>query len=130
MFRCRDCALEVSGFNVKRKRRASLVNLFCLIALILSGVAAALSAIAVPFWLMGVPGVENSYAKGWKIGLYAVIVYPILWCCVLGFWRSAKKQGGVEQLSDLNMWTGISSLALFIAAAAVLSYAFRVMSRQ
>ena len=102
---------------------------FCLIAIIASGVAAGLSVICLPFWLMGVPGVENSYARGWKLGLNAIIAYPVVWLCLFGFWRVERKQINVEQLAALSFWVGAGSLLLLIAAIAVILYSFRIMSR-
>src|SRR5262245_46090534 len=101
------------------------MNVFCIIALSLTGIAAGLSAVALPFWLMGVPGVKNSYAKGWKLGLYAVLLYPIASCCLFGFWRSARKHAAADQLAALSLWTGASSLILAAVAAVVVFYAFK-----
>ena len=105
------------------------MKLFCVIALAVSGVFAALSLLAVPFWLMGVPGVQNSYAKGWKIGLYVVGLYPVAWLCIFRYWWTAKKQMGVENMADLNLWVGTGALGMLAVAAGVVFYAFKVMSR-
>ena len=106
------------------------MRLFCIIALSVTGIAAGLSVVALPFWLMGVPGVENAYAKGWKLGLYTVLSYPIVWFCLFGFWRSAKKQATAEQLASLDLRIGAGSLALLMVAVAFVMYAFKVMSRK
>ena len=103
---------------------------FCVIALIVTGLAAGLSVLALPFWLMGVPGVENSYARGWKLGLYTVLGYPLAWFSLFAFWRGARKQAAAEQLASLSLWTGLGSLVLLGMAAAVVMYAFKVMSRR
>src|SRR5262245_3924795 len=105
------------------------MNVFCIIALSVTGIAAGLSTVALPFWLMGVPGVKNSYARGWKLGLYAVLLYPIAWCCLFLFWRTARKQAAAEQLAALSLWTGAGSLVLAAVAAVVVFCAFKVMSR-
>jgi hypothetical protein len=91
---------------------------------------AALSVLALPLWLMGVPGVHNSYAKGWKIGLFAVILYPIGWLCVFTFWRVARKQTTAEHLLALNKWIGAGSIVMLAVATGVIFYAFKVMSRK
>jgi len=106
------------------------MNLFCIVALCLTGIAAISSAVALPFWLLGVPGVENSYATGWKIGLYTLVIYAAGWLSVLGFWRTLKKRLDPEHLSMLNLRIGISSLLLLAVASGVLFYAFKVMSRK
>jgi hypothetical protein len=105
------------------------MSLFCIIALSATGLVAGLSVLALPFWLMGVPGTQNSYAKGWKLGLYAVGAYPVAWFCLFAFWRSAKKQASVDQLSSLNLWTGTGALISLALAGVVVALAFKIMSR-
>ena len=102
---------------------------FCITALSISGVIAGLCVLALPLWLMGVPGVDNSYAKGWKIGLFAILIYPIAWFCVFAFCRTMRKQMGAGRLSDLNLWIGAGALVLLAVASIVVCYAFKVMSR-
>lgn len=46
---------------------------------LISGVSAGLCVAALPLWAMGVPGVENQYAKGWKMGLTVLLIYPLAW---------------------------------------------------
>lgn len=106
------------------------MKLFCVIALSMTGLAAGLSVLALPFWLMGVPGVENSYARGWKLGLYTVLAYPIAWFSLFTFWWAARKEAAAEQMASLSLWTGVGSLVLLALAVAVVMYAFRVMSRR
>jgi hypothetical protein len=106
------------------------MRLFCIIALSATGLVAGLSVLALPLWLMGVPGTQNSYARGWKLGLYAVGSYPVVWFCLFTFWRSAKKQATVEQLSSLSLWTGVGSIISLALAAAIVAYAFKIMSRR
>jgi len=102
---------------------------FCVISLSIGGVLAGLCLLALPLWLMGVPGVDNSYAKGWKIGLFAILIYPLAWLGVFAFWQTARKHMGAERLSDLNLWIGASSLVILAVASGVVFYAFKVMSR-
>ena len=102
---------------------------FCLVAVILSGVLAGASVLSLPIWLLGVPGVEGSYAKGWKLGLFTVLIYPIVWACIFTFWRIARKHVEVGQEMTLNLWIGIGSLVAIVIAAAFVFYAFKVMSR-
>src|SRR5262249_54558016 len=104
------------------------MKIFCIAALSVSGVLAGLCLLAVPFWLMGVPGVDNAYAKGWKIGLYTVVLYPIAWLCVFVFWLKTGKQTKPEALSSVYLWVGAMSLVILAAASAVVTYAFKVMS--
>src|SRR5262245_59088258 len=105
------------------------MRIFCLIAISFSGLLAVLCVIALPFWLMGVPGVENSYAKGWKLGLYVVLLYPAAWLCVSAYWLIARKQITAEHLSIWNASIGSGSLVILAIASGVMFYAFKVMSR-
>src|SRR5262245_51783724 len=102
---------------------------FCITALSMSGVLAAFCLLALPLWLMGVPGIENAYAKGWKIGLCAVLLYPIAWLGVFVLWLGARKQMSVEHLSVLHLSVGTGSLVMVVVASGVVWYAFKVMSR-
>lgn len=43
---------------------------------------AAACVLALPLWLLGVPGVENQYARGWKMGLNVLLLFPPAWLCV------------------------------------------------
>lgn len=45
---------------------------------IVSTTLAALCLIAAMPWLLGIPGVENDYARGWKLGLGALIGFPLV----------------------------------------------------
>ena len=50
---------------------------------ILPAVVAALCALAFLPWLMGVPGTDNDYAKGWTIGFFALVYYLCLYILVM-----------------------------------------------
>jgi hypothetical protein len=106
------------------------MKVFCISALSITGALAGLCLLALPFWLMGVPGTENSYAKGWKLGLRTIVVYPIGWFCLFAYWRKSRPHLGGEKLADLNLWVGIGSLGLLALAGGVVLYSFRVMSRR
>ncbi len=49
----------------------------------ISSVIAALCLVVLPFWILGVPGVEGDYAKGWSMGLTAIIRFPLFWLVIL-----------------------------------------------
>ncbi len=52
--------------------------------LVVTGIAAALCLFALPMWLLGVPGVDgNNYARGWRMGLNSILIYPAVW--LVGF---------------------------------------------
>jgi len=49
----------------------------------ISSVIAVFCVVALPFWIFGVPGIEGDYAKGWSMGLTAIIRFPIFWLIIL-----------------------------------------------
>lgn len=49
-------------------------------ALNIGGIATALCVLVFPLWALGIPGIpdpKNDYVRGWKMGLAAIILYPI-----------------------------------------------------
>jgi len=50
---------------------------------ILPTFVAALCALAFLPWLMGVPGTDNDYARGWTIGFFALVYYLCLYILVM-----------------------------------------------
>ena len=106
------------------------MSIFSTAALSVSGAFAGISLLALPIWLVGVPGVGGSYAKGWKIGLFALILYPAIWLVSFTVWRVQRRQISSEILSDFDFWVGTGSLCILAVSAAVVVYAFRVMSRK
>lgn len=38
----------------------------------------ALCILALPIWILGIPGVENEYARGWKMGLLTIGITPVM----------------------------------------------------
>lgn len=54
------------------------MNLFTAIVIV-SGLFAALCLLGLPLWILGVPGVEGQYAKGWIMGLYVLLIFPGVW---------------------------------------------------
>lgn len=77
----------------------------------ITGIFAALFALIFPFWILGVPGVENTYAQGWRMGLDVIMYYPIAWAIVFGVSWLLKKAIPLNRQTTLN---GVVSLCLFI----------------
>lgn len=73
---------------------------------ILSGVVAELCVLALPMWALGVPGVENNYAKGWRMG--------------------RNKIGGEARLRRQFVSAG-TAVVILLAAAARMFQAFPTM---
>ena len=106
------------------------MKLFCLSALTITGILAVASLVAIPLWLIGVPGVQNQYAKGWKIGLYGVALYPLVWLGIFRYWWTARNTNDLAHQAEVNLWAGSLALTVLALASAVMLYAFRVMSRK
>ncbi len=77
----------------------------------ITGISAALFALIFPFWILGVPGVENNYALGWRMGLDVIMYYPIAWVIVFGVAWLLKKFIPLDRQAALN---AVASLCLFI----------------
>lgn len=103
------------------------MRVFCIVTLVVTGILAGVSVLAVPLWLLGVPGTDNSYAKGWRLGLYAVLLYPIAWGGLFALWRMIRQQAEGE--SSWYLWISIGELVALAAAIGVLLSAFKIMSR-
>jgi hypothetical protein len=97
-----------------------------LIPMWLGGLLAVLSLVAVPLCLIAVPGVENSYARGWKIVFSVVLAYPVVWVISFIVSRVVMKQMAPH---TLHLWFGgIWWLLLLVAVIALIS-AYRIMSQ-
>lgn len=69
-------------------------------------------------WIMGVPGQAGSdYARGWEIGLYAILAYPMV-ILGLALIRLALRAFG---FTDLTLLDTLRFLALAAFAAAQFS---------
>lgn len=96
---------------------------------------AALCVVAIVPWILGVPGDpgepgnESAYARGWKMGLIVVCIYPIARALnVLSVW-------GVRWVADAPAqmrWESISQIFgafIFLVALLRLGWAIRIFSK-
>jgi hypothetical protein len=91
-----------------------------------TGLLAALCVLAFPLWILGAPGVENEYARGWLMGLQVLIAYPLCWIATLTVWfirsrKAVKKSNPAIDPMVLLM------LVLCAAASARIWFALQVM---
>jgi len=100
---------------------------YCHIALWISGGVAVLCLLALPLWVVGIPGVEGSFMDGWAIGFFTIRAYPIAWLCVFVPWLVARMLVSAENLPVLQWWTCAGCIVILVLAAARMVYAFRVM---
>lgn len=96
---------------------------------------AALCVVALPLWIMGVPGNpgepgnESAYARGWKMGLHVIWIYPLVWLFNLAcVWA-------VRLLADVAVqtnWENISrsfGALVFLVALVRLGWAIKILSK-
>ncbi len=95
---------------------------------VITGAFAALCALILPFWIMGVPGVENDYARGWNIGLDAIMYYPIAWIIMFGLFWGLKRVIPLDRQRFLNVVGSIGLMIFFAAALLRLGQAFQAMA--
>ncbi len=96
---------------------------------------AALCVVALPLWILGVPGNpgppgnESAYARGWKMGLHVIWVYPVVWLLNLGALWGVRWFAAPSVQQD---WQSISrSFGAFIllVALARLGWAIKILSK-
>ena len=110
---------------------SSIVMNFKLVA-ILSGVAAIACLLILPICIIAIPGVENEYARAWRIVVSVIASYPqsifLLYGSNLIVWLLFLN----DKLSSINLmrWQQISTvLAIAFAVVAILQTirGFRIM---
>ena len=96
---------------------------------------AALCVVALPLWILGVPGDpgepghESAYARGWKMGLSVICVYPIVRLVdVAAVWGVRWLASGAMQ-TRLENGIAIFGALAFLLALLRLAWAIRVLSR-
>ena len=95
----------------------------------MGGLVAALCVLAIPIWILGIPGVNNAYATGWTIGLFALLLYPLAWSIVMIVWLALRKRKSGEGARSFDRSIGLASVAALGMAIFVLIFAFVWMSR-
>lgn len=94
---------------------------------IVTGVTAALCVLVLPMWALGVPGVDgNNYARGWKMGLAAILIYPVAWVGALVLYFLARRF--LAQNENIPTIHATFCALAFVALVARLVQAFRIMS--
>ncbi len=94
----------------------------------ITGFSAALFGLIVPFWLLGVPGVENTYAQGWRMGLDVIMYYPFAWVTVFGISWLLKRALPLDRQAALNIGVSLCFLVFFSMALLRLGQAFQLIA--
>lgn len=82
---------------------------------IVSTILAVLCLVALPLWILGIPGVENDYARGWKLGLGALVALPLVHQ-LLGLLESLARHGRLALQHRWITWLRLVALLAFAAA--------------
>lgn len=99
---------------------------------IFSGVIAGVCVLLVPLWILGVPGVQNEYARGWNMGLRVIFLYPLSISFIYGsnlvIWiLSQKEQLSTSSLIRWQQTSTVVAIAMLILAITRLVRAFEIM---
>ncbi len=95
---------------------------------VISGALAALCALVIPFWIIGIPGVENDFARGWKIGLDVIMYYPITWVIVFGVSWGLRRVIPLNGQRSLTVVVAFCFMIFFAVALLRLGQAFQIMT--
>ena len=85
-----------------------------------------LCVVALPFWILGVPGIEGDYAKGWNMGLTAIIRFPLFWLVILII-STILKTFYKKRIRQIKIVAHNLLLLLIIWLLVTLFLAFRIM---
>ncbi|RYZ61474.1 MAG: hypothetical protein EOP09_19895 [Proteobacteria bacterium] len=94
-----------------------------------TGVIAGLFVVGLPVWLLGLPGVDGHYARGWKLGLNTLFFYPILWLLNRTVYWRAINRSSESELAQWQTLSGLIYIVLFVVAALTLILSFKSMRK-
>ena len=80
---------------------------------IITGWVAALCVGIFPFWIMGIPGVDNNYALGWKMGFQVLWMFPLAWVMAYGVFRLLKNTLPANHHETIDLGTSICMSVFF-----------------
>ena len=87
-----------------------------------------LCLLALPLWVLGVPGVENLYAQGWKLGLNVLLFYPLAWLPMAIAWLVTRRRRAARGERGASWGLASIALVLIVTAVVVMLEAFRLMN--
>lgn len=92
-----------------------------------SGIVAGLCILIFPVWILGIPGIDNEYARGWNMGLNVILLYPV--ACALNYIPYLFVRGRLSRLSLLRWQQVVTAIAiaLFLLAAVRMSQALKII---
>jgi hypothetical protein len=109
-----------------------MVQLILNWAMQIGGVVAALCVLAFPMWALGIPGInddKNDYVRGWKMGLVAIVLYPIAYLVFLATHYIVKSRTEVALQPQWAHKSNIVFLCLLLAFNARLIHSFYLVAR-
>jgi hypothetical protein len=95
---------------------------------IFSGTFAALCVLGIPLWILGVPGTQNAYAKGWEMGLGVILKYPAAWLAIYLPYFVLNKLLPTKAHQPLQALVGTLAILIALAAAFRLVQSIKTMS--
>lgn len=99
------------------------------ISLRIGNVVAVLCMLAFMPWVLGVPGVQNDYARGWMLGFKIVTFYPLVWLGLLiARRRKLRRANEFKRAQVLKAFANASNGILAIAALCM-AYAWVLILR-
>lgn len=95
---------------------------------IFSSVIASLCVLILPLWILGVPGIENDYARGWGMGLNAILLYLLSYLLNYALYFFLTRMSSIGQLryQQINRFVAIALLIVFTLR---MIQAFRIIIR-
>ncbi len=100
---------------------------FFKIIAIISGAIAGLCMLALPLWLLGVPAVENQYARGWRMGLNVLLIYPVVWLFNYVSYFVMRNRIGEQSRLRWQLIAGSIALVILLIAIVQMLQAFETM---
>ena len=94
----------------------------------ITGISAGIFALIFPFWILGVPGVNNTFAQGWRMGLDVLMYYPIAWVTVFGISWLLKTVIPLDRQAVLNALVSICLFVFFSIALLRIGQALRLIA--
>ena len=94
---------------------------------VVTGAFAVLFALIFPVWIMGMPGIDNAFAQGWRMGFEVIRWYPITWLTLFCVSWMVKKFIRVHHRS-LSMGSAIGFSVLLVLALLRLGQAIHLMT--
>jgi hypothetical protein len=124
----------ITGQLREGKLRSAVSKVLLICTWIVTGAISAVCLLAIPLWMFGIPGIENEYARGWRLGFFTIIAYPGLWASAfvayLPLHLVTRTKLTAASQAKLNVAISVIHLTLLGGAAIFIWLAFTIMLSQ